>query len=111
MMCLMEVSPPVEVTTVTVADAVAVWPAPSSAVAVYVVLDDGDTDTDPLEACVPLTPEIVTEAAPLDVHVSVELPPGLIDVGEAVSVIERFADTVTVVVPVTVPPGPVAVAV
>ena len=74
-------------------------------------MDAGDTETEPLGACTPLTPEIVTDAAPLETHVSVELPPGLIEAGSAVNVMDSAAETVTVTLPVTVPPAPVAVAV
>jgi hypothetical protein len=57
-----------------------------------------------------LIPLIVTDV-PFDTQVKVELPPGEIEVGDAVSVIESVDDTVTVTVAVAVPPGPVAVAV
>ncbi len=71
---------------------------------------EGVTVTDPLGDCIPLIPLIVTDV-PFDTQVKVELPPGEIDVGDAVSVIESADDTVTVTVAVAVPPGPVAVAV
>jgi hypothetical protein len=58
----------------------------------------------------PVTPLIVTEVAPTEVQVNVELPPGAIVVGAALTVIETGL-TLTVTVWVAVPPGPVAVAV
>ena len=111
MMCLIPLNPPTDEETVTVAEDVAVLPFPSLAVAVYVVVADGVTDSDPLAACVPLTPVIVTEVAPVEVQLNVELPPGEIDEGEAVSLTASAPETVTVAVAVTLPPGPVAVAV
>jgi hypothetical protein len=63
---------------------------------------------------VPLTPVIVTETAPVVTQVNVEVPPGAMDVGEAVNVIVGPVPvgTVTEAVAVAVPPeGPVAVAV
>ena len=75
------------------------------------VVAEGVTDTDPLGACVPLTPVIVTVAAPVEVQLSVELPPGEIEAGEAVSVTASAPETVTVAVAVTDPEVPVAVAV
>jgi hypothetical protein len=74
------------------------------------VVAEGVTVSDPLADCVPLMPVMVTDV-PFDTQVSVELPPGEIEVGDAVRVIESVDDTVTVTVAVAVPPGPVAVAV
>jgi hypothetical protein len=57
-----------------------------------------------------LIPLIVTDE-PFDTHVSVEVPPVVIEVGEAVSVIDNEDETWTVAVAVSVPPAPVTVAV
>jgi hypothetical protein len=54
---------------------------------------------------------LIAPVPPLDTHVRVEFPPGLIEVGVAVSVIESADVTETVAVAVAVPPGPVAFAV
>lgn len=94
----------------------AVWPEASFAVPVYVVFDAGETDTEPpavgVEVPTPLS--IKKLAALCVVHVSVEEPPGEMDVGEAVSVQTGPPEpgpevTLTVAAHVTVPPGPVAV--
>ncbi len=60
------------------------------------------------------TPEMVTEVALVEVQLSVELCPAVIDEGVAVSCTvgaAEGADTVTVAELVAVPPDPVAVAV
>jgi hypothetical protein len=90
-------------------------PAPA-AVKVYVVVADGETETLPVAANVPATPEIVTLVAFGTFHERVELPPGTIEEGEAEKDEPATAGhdpTVTVVCSVTGEqlPGPEAVSV
>ena len=70
--------------TVTVAWDVAVVPAEFLAIKVYVVVDVGETTCDPLTATA--APFRVALTALVDVHVSVELAPGAMEVGLAVMV-------------------------
>lgn len=96
--------------TVTVAVAVTEPPVPV-AVAVYVVVWVGETDTVPLVArLLPTLLSMLTAVAFVVLHVKVEEPPELIEVGEAENVIVGEADVaVTVTVAFAVPPAPVAV--
>jgi hypothetical protein len=79
---------------VTVACAEAVRPAAFVATKVYVVVDVGDTVCDPLTATT--APFKVALTPLVDVHVSVELPPGAIEVGLAVIPAVGASVTVTV---------------
>ena len=68
--------------TVTIALLVSCEPSLAVAVSVYVVVCCGDTCVVPLCATVP-TPEIDTVLAFCVVHVSVDVPPGAMFVGDA----------------------------
>ena len=69
---------------------------------VYVVVAVGETTCDPLTATA--APFKVALTALVDVHVSVELPPGAIEVGLAVIAAVRAPVTVTVTWPQSVAP-------
>jgi len=73
--------------TVTVVLLLVLPPEPVH-VKVYVVLAVGETDCELESAFVPVNvpPEAVHDVAPVDDHVSVELCPAFIEVGDAVSV-------------------------
>jgi hypothetical protein len=89
--------------TVTVAWAVAVAPEELLAMKVYVVVAVGETLCDPLTATV--APFRVAFTALVDVHVRVELAPGAIEVGFALSpAVGAPAVTVTVTCPQSVAP-------
>ena len=88
--------------TVTMAWAEAVTPAALVATNVYVVVDVGDTVCDPLTGTD--APFRVALTALVDVHVSVELPPGAIEVGLAVIAAVGAPVTVTVTWPQSVAP-------
>ncbi len=113
-MTVLSVHPPLApaACTVTVAVPVAVPPDPV-AVAVYVVVAEGVTVVVPVAPNVPM-PEMVTEVAFVELQLSVELCPTVIEEGFAVSCTVgavEGADTVTVAELVAVPLEPVAVAV
>jgi hypothetical protein len=89
--------------TVTVACAVAVAPDELVAMNVYVVVDVGETVCDPLTATA--APFKVALAAFVDVQVSVELPPAVMEVGLAVMpAVGAAGATVTVVCAVAAAP-------
>jgi len=94
--------------TVTVVVAVAVPPV-EVAVRVYVVVTVGVTVVDPLAGKEP-TPVTVTLVALVVVQFSVEEPPSMMveGVAEKLTIVGAGAVTITVVVAVTVPLGPVA---
>ena len=69
--------------TVTITDALTDLPSLDVAVRVYVVVCVGETDVLPLNASVPLTPVMVTVAAPSVVHDNIEDSPDMILVGTA----------------------------
>jgi hypothetical protein len=89
--------------TVTVAWAVAVAPDELFAMKVYVVVAVGETLCDPLTATV--APFRVALTALVDVHVRVELAPGAIEVGFALSpAVGAPAVTATVTCPQSIAP-------
>ena len=87
---------------VTVAWAETVTPAEFFAMKVYVVVAVGDTVCDPLTATA--APFRVALTVLVDVQVSVELPPGAIEVGLAVIPAVGAPVTVTVTWPQSVAP-------
>jgi hypothetical protein len=94
---------PLEEPTVTVAWADAVAPDALLEMKVYVVVVVGETLCDPLTATV--APFRVALTALVDVHVSVELPPGAMETGFAlIPAVGPLAPTVTVVWAVAVAP-------
>jgi hypothetical protein len=99
--------------TVILADADADPPAPAH-VRVYVEFAVGETVSEPLTVFVPLQlPDAEQLVALVDLHVSVEDRPAVIDVGEAVRVTVGVNAVVTVTVADAVldPPAPVQVSV
>jgi hypothetical protein len=102
-----------EVVTVMLANADADPPLPAH-VRVYVEFAVGETVSEPLTVCVPLQlPDAEQLVALVELHVSVEDWPAVIDVGVAVRVTEGVGVdavvTVTLADPVLDPPAPVQV--
>jgi copper(I)-binding protein len=95
--------------TVTVTVSVAVPPGPVH-VMPYVVVAVGETPSDPLVAVDVVHPSLVQVVACVELHVSVEASPALIDVELAVRLTEgATAVTETVTLSASLPPGPVQV--
>ena len=88
--------------TVTTTDALTDLPSLEVAVRVYVVVCVGETDVLPLNARVPLTPVIVTVAAPSVVQDNIEDSPERMLVGTAAYRMIRGSPTTALTVTVTV---------
>ena len=100
------------VTTVTVADAVPVPPVPVQEIVYAVVAPIPFRDCAPLLAVLVLQPPVAAQALALvEFHVSVEPPPEAMVGGVAVKVTTGRGTTVTVALPLAVPPLPVQVSV
>lgn len=95
-------------TTVTITCAVFVPPLPV-AVIVYVVVAEGVTSKEPLTETVPIPLSMETMSVCELVQLNNDVPPGEICWGTALKSMAGAGKTLTVVCPLIVPPGPVAV--